>query len=827
MPRGTGPCFIACGIFAAIVRADAPSPAPAALEPGEWLGVDGNWSTVKFSVGSPAQEVNVLVSTSLSEFWTIGSGGCQESDRQCLIRRGGVYTSDDSSSWFPLDYWELGLHWLGLGGNGEYGLDLVETRSSITGHAFSMAKTLLATVNTTDYFNGLFGLGITQSSFGNRVAESALTQAVKTYGYIPSYSYGFTAGAHYKNTPASVTLGGHDVSRYVDHSSNFTLTRSDGMPRPLVRGIEVYARNEDAVPDHWTSRNSIVSDFNGSFVALIDSTTPYLWLPDAVCDRFAEALSLTYNSTLDLYTITDDVYDEFMRADAFSFTFSLSSPDISNDLGSPLDVPGVVNITLSTRALLGLVQYPYMDGALNYGDPAVPYFSLRRTPENSTFIIGRAFLQESYLITRYDEQLYSIHQALFPDDPVADAQLESILQPPDSGLPAPAKRKLENDELTDAQKAGISVGVILGLISTVSLLWYFLYYRRRIVRSKVGIISPTGHGKDFESSVTPTTPISGISRMLSMGSQEDKNSHSTRVGTAAVEEAIQTPLETSHSVSSQGPHEAPNSEIHELPALEAPKELDAEIVPPIELEASDTSGSYDTMDDFDAANVKSMTAYEISRRFIEKQLQGPLPAYSPPTDGSFPLPEKSNPFAAPREQQPESRPGEGPRALLGANSLTQEHTSWMSPSPGNSLRSPSPVSPWGDFSGVELSTLTGPDSVYNPTTEFTPSNSYASTSRAPEPAGFVLMPPPAARRSTIDANNIICLGPLTENVQLSRSSPVDQYSTNTYGSGQYRARASQLNDPGSPIGMERIDSGEDIVHVPQLAAKRYSWEDPR
>lgn len=61
-----------------------------------------------------------------------------------------------------------------------------------------MSNVLIATVNTTDYLNGLLGLGITQGNFGGTVAESPLTQAVKEFGWIPSYSYGYTAGAHYR-----------------------------------------------------------------------------------------------------------------------------------------------------------------------------------------------------------------------------------------------------------------------------------------------------------------------------------------------------------------------------------------------------------------------------------------------------------------------------------------------------------------------------------------------------------------------------------------------------------------------------------------------------
>lgn len=60
-----------------------------------------------------------------------------------------------------------------------------------------MEGVLTAAINSTDYYNGFLGLGIVQGRFGDQVHDSPLTQAVKQFGRIPSYSYGFTAGAYY------------------------------------------------------------------------------------------------------------------------------------------------------------------------------------------------------------------------------------------------------------------------------------------------------------------------------------------------------------------------------------------------------------------------------------------------------------------------------------------------------------------------------------------------------------------------------------------------------------------------------------------------------
>jgi hypothetical protein len=132
---------------------------------------------------SPATTLNVLIFLS--------------DEPLCAASRGGLYNPALSSDWRPLGAWQLGLEHIGLGGNGDYGTDTVASWDPNTNLAFSMNSVLMAALNTTGYYLGFFGLGITQGTFGDQVGESPLTQAVKSFGWIPSYSYGYTAGAHY------------------------------------------------------------------------------------------------------------------------------------------------------------------------------------------------------------------------------------------------------------------------------------------------------------------------------------------------------------------------------------------------------------------------------------------------------------------------------------------------------------------------------------------------------------------------------------------------------------------------------------------------------
>ena len=186
------------------------------------LGIDGNWSTYSFLIGEN-NNVNVLFSTTLSEFWAVGPGGCGKSndspdffyqylsltvaivdDPHCSTARGGIYYPSESKHWSGLGTWELGLPDLGTGGNGQYGFDTISTRSPITNTAFGMSNVLISAINSTGYYLGFFGVGLRSGNFGDIVASPPMRQAVASFGCIPSYSYGYTAGASYRRSPSSL-----------------------------------------------------------------------------------------------------------------------------------------------------------------------------------------------------------------------------------------------------------------------------------------------------------------------------------------------------------------------------------------------------------------------------------------------------------------------------------------------------------------------------------------------------------------------------------------------------------------------------------------------
>ncbi|KND87875.1 Candidapepsin [Tolypocladium ophioglossoides CBS 100239] len=847
--------------------ARALDPVPVALQAGDWLGIDGNWSTVSFLLGSNSDFVNVLVSTSLSEFWAIGPGGCLEKEPYCAAARGGIYSPTKSKHWSPMGLWQLGLQYLGYRANGEYGLDTINAYSPITDIGFGMSNVLMAAINTTSPYLGFFGLGIEPGRFGNMVADSPLTQAVKTFGWIPSYSYGFTAGAHYRNTIVSATLGGYDTARFVSHDTTFAMTSGETITRTLVRGIQVAANKGNDKPDVWSSRTEILSDWNSSFTAMIDSSTAYLWLPEAVCDRFARALNLTYNSTFDLYTLTNQQYRDYTSKDALTFTFSLTSFDNNDNFGLPLEVAGVVNITLPLQAFVSLLQYPFRD-AIKYADPAVPYFTLRKSRGNS-FVIGRAFLQESYIITKFDEARYSIHQALFPANPEHDASLQKIKQSPNSPFPPPPT-PAHSDPLSTGQMVGIAVGAVL-MCATMLLGWCCWRRRRRSRRVKDS--DEADDNKDSTSTLTPDSPRTPVSRILSK--------------LARRKQLRRTRRDTGDGV--QFPSEAPDCQIYELPAPAPPAELDGG--------SDDNSIIGETEPGTD--NTRNLGAYELARRKLDRQLQGPVPAYVPPADATLP-PEKAIPDLRPAQvnQLPDQPSPISPTRSRGgdSNSFPASEPSPISPRTEWNTHStdlPSPLTPSEPPRSISSSTGSRGGQISSCTGD--PGRSHSVTSTAPvSPTADTLPSIPAAsfQRTPIDPSKIVCLGPLPENVQIrrqnmmpraagtdGRSIPTPMFSaislpsegslgsnyteeeerivkemtrqaslsyvrssqsyqrSSSHRGGQDRAvlpfhteesaLSSRILESETLSRRGRIDPGRDLIHVPQMAAKRYSWEEER
>jgi hypothetical protein len=110
----------------------------------------------------------------------------------------------------------------------------------------------------------------------------------------------------------------------------------------------------------------------------IDSTDPYLWLPEDACKAFENAFGLTLDETTGLYLVNDTYHTTLLNSDA-EVTFRLSDVTSGGD---------AVRVVLPYDAFDLTAESPLVDNT-SY------YFPLKRAANETQYTLGRTFLQEA------------------------------------------------------------------------------------------------------------------------------------------------------------------------------------------------------------------------------------------------------------------------------------------------------------------------------------------------------------------------------------------------------------------------------------------------
>ncbi|CCD48043.1 hypothetical protein BofuT4_P110560.1 [Botrytis cinerea T4] len=375
-----------------------PVPPLTVLPSGNWNGIDGNWSSFWLTVGTPPQPVLVFISTASNQPWVVSPDGCSPSDPgTCYSSRGLNFNSNSSATWVPNTInpgGEFALEVessLGLTGNGDYGNDTILLGSPGSGSP-SLSSQVLATIATHDFWLGLFGLNPAPTNFSSKTEPApSYMSNLKSQGHIPSLSYGYTAGAYYRNgggangggVLGNLTLGGYEESLFVPNNLTVDFATSGDDLTVDVNAITVKSPG---------GTSQVVSSPSSSFPAFIDSSVPYLYLPTSICQKFEEAIGISYDSESELYLLTDAQHTALVNRNA-SVVFTLTNSTSK----------AMVNITLPYAAFDWWAEYPLVQNSTRY-------FPLKRATDNSQITLGRAFLQEAYLIADYERSQFSIHQ---------------------------------------------------------------------------------------------------------------------------------------------------------------------------------------------------------------------------------------------------------------------------------------------------------------------------------------------------------------------------------------------------------------------------------
>jgi hypothetical protein len=458
----------AATVYLVVINAE---PAPIVCTSStEYVGYDGTWSPITIRVGSPEQWLSVLPSTLSQETWVMGLSAC-DGTSACQSARGGLFSSNDSSTFQSLGLYELGSSAvLGDSQVGYYGLDTISLNDMA-----SETNQIIAVLNTSSVWVGEIGLGVQQTRInGSETRLPFLSSLVQNNSMIPSHSFGYTAGAAYllKGVPASLTLGGVDQNRFSANNLNLTLN-SDYAPVVAVNSISVATSSEE-LPPTWNANPTALLENSEGATFTIDSSTPFLWMPPTVCERFADALGLYYNETLELYFYNDTISTPDSLAQLnLTFTFEIGNLPGSTDNVELALSYGAFDLELS-------YGFPGFDG--NFTSPNLPYFPLRRALSATQYILGRAFLQETYLAVDYERNTFSLSQAVITEQSVNNVNLAAITRPANSIFPGPTTS--ESSGLSGVAKAGIGVGVALAVVACLVLVWCLVRRKRRASSSK-------------------------------------------------------------------------------------------------------------------------------------------------------------------------------------------------------------------------------------------------------------------------------------------------------------------------------------------------------
>lgn len=164
-----------------------------------------------------------------------------------------------------------------------------------------------------------------------------------------------------------MTLGGYDASRFVPNDVSFNFAPTE--KRQLVVGLQSIS---------YSSSKSETPLLSEGTLAVVDSTVPYLWLPQTACQAFEKAFGISQDPISNLYLVNDTLHETLLKQNA-SVVFQLAN--------GPTGGPSV-NITLPYASFDLEADYPLVKKRSKY-------FPLQRANDDSDITLGRVFFQEA------------------------------------------------------------------------------------------------------------------------------------------------------------------------------------------------------------------------------------------------------------------------------------------------------------------------------------------------------------------------------------------------------------------------------------------------
>jgi hypothetical protein len=267
-----------------------------------------------------------------------------------------------------------------------------------------------------------------------------------------------------------LVLGGYDASKFKPNNLTFDFGPEDNRELLLELNEIKTAKGASLLPEPISM--------------YLDSTVPYIYLPEAACAMFESTFGLVWDNATQLYLLTD----------AQHTTLQAQDPQITFTVGN-LTSSTTVDITLPYSAFDLTVSYPIVENATRY-------FPLKRANDSSQYTLGRTFFQEAYVplhnkitqthivnryvIADYERRNFSISECKW--DASLSQQIVTIF-PPSNSTQDTTKTKPHHSLPLAAIAAG-SAGVVILLIIALILL-SILHRRKKAKGQKLTESTPT------------------------------------------------------------------------------------------------------------------------------------------------------------------------------------------------------------------------------------------------------------------------------------------------------------------------------------------------
>lgn len=249
-------------------------------------------------------------------------------------------------------------------------------------------------------------------------------------------------------------LGGYDSSRFTGDGVSINMPNASN--NTLIVGVQSMLYGLDPDVATYVDSFTLNKQRKEGFMAEIDSTIPYLILPNDVCDMFADRYQLTYDEGTNYYLVDASAHARNIQQNA---TTSFK-----------------IGVTIKDSADFATINLPYAAFDMQLSFPKVnqstQYFPIRRSGTGKA-VLGRTFLQEAYLIVDYEHMNFTVAPAVLEGMPTS--KIVSMF--PIGYVPTITSEQGKARGLAPGAIAGLVVGIVLALL--IAVIGTCLFRRKR------------------------------------------------------------------------------------------------------------------------------------------------------------------------------------------------------------------------------------------------------------------------------------------------------------------------------------------------------------